>query len=184
MSSKITSIAAALVFLVFGSILTSAPASAQDLNEYLGRYGYVRVPMTKLSTGHETVLVTINGVQGQFVVDSGAGGTVVHSGSLAKFSLTTPQGEGVASSGAGGPITVFRQPIKSFEINGLVLDIDEVNTLDLSAVAGRLKVAAGVDIDGVLGQDVLTRFKGVLEVSTQSLFLHPAEPVTEQSPGL
>ncbi|WP_395943436.1 retropepsin-like aspartic protease [Brevundimonas sp.] len=159
--------------------MTLAPSSvrAQDLAGYLGRHGYIAIQMTKLSTGHETVKVTINGVEGQFVVDSGAGGTVVHSARLGKFSLQAPKGDGEVSSGAGGQTTMHRLPIRSFGIEGVTLDIEEIRTLDLTSVVDRLKSLAGADIDGVIGQDVLTRFNGVLDVGSQTLFLRATDEV-------
>lgn len=78
-------------------------------------------------------MVTLNGAHGQFVEDPGAGGTMVHSGWLEKFSLDRPQGEGEASSGAGGGFTAFRANLRSFAIEGVALDIDQVRTLDLGA---------------------------------------------------
>lgn len=179
---RYASLVAALAVLSAGVVFAPASASAQDLAGYLTQHGYVPIKMTKLSTGHETVMVTINGVQGQFVVDSGAGGTVVHSGRLKKFSLHAPQGEGEASSGAGGGFTAFRASVQSFDIEGVTLDIDQVRTLDLGAVIDQLKLAAGADIDGVVGQDVLTRFAGVLDVGAQTLFLRPTEQAAGRDP--
>ncbi|MFT4955405.1 MAG: putative aspartyl protease [Brevundimonas sp.] len=174
MNLRSVSIAAAVVTLIAGAAGSPPSATAQDLPTYLGQYGYVGVPLTKLPTGHETVSVTINGVEGRFVLDSGAGGTVVHSASLDKFSLEVPEGEGVRSSGAGGEITLHRVPVASFQIDDLILDIDEIHALDLSAVVALLSVAAESDIDGVIGQDVLTRFEGVLDARSQTLFLRPS----------
>ena len=182
MFSKSASLVAALAVLSASAALAPGTASAQDLAGYLTQHGYVPIKMTKLSTGHETVMVTINGVQGQFVVDSGAGGTVVHNGRLEKFSLQAPQGEGEASSGAGGGFTAFRADVQSFVIEGVPLDIDQVRTLDLGAVVDQLKLATGADIDGVVGQDVLTRFAGVLDVGAQTLFLRPTEQAAERDP--
>jgi len=172
MSFKPVTAFAAAVLLSAG--FASAPASAQDLSAYLSERGYFPIPLQKLSTGHETVQLVINGVEGRFILDSGAGGTVVHTGNLSKFSLEMPGDGGEVSSGAGGQFTWYRLPIESLEIGGRSLEVDEIRTLDLTPVVSRLQEAAGVDVDGVVGQDILTRFKGVLDVGTQTLFLQPA----------
>jgi len=99
--------------------------------------------------------------------------TVVHTGNLSKFSLEMPGDGGEVSSGAGGQFTWYRLPIESLEIGGRSLEVDEIRTLDLTPVVSRLQEAAGVEVDGVVGQDILTRFKGVLDVGTQTLFLQP-----------
>lgn len=161
-----------------GASFTAAPASAQELSQFLTERGYYAIPLNKLSTGHETVQLVINGVEGLFVLDSGAGGTVLHTGSLAKFSLAMPENGGEVSSGAGGQVTWFPLPIDSLALGGRSLDVDQIRTLDLTPVVSRLEEAAGVEVDGVVGQDILTRFKGVLDVGAQTLFLQ-AEPWTQ-----
>lgn len=184
MFPKPASLAAALAILGPGLTLAPTTVFAQDLAGYLAQHGYVPIRLTKLSTGHEAVMVTINGVQGQFIVDSGAGGTVIHSARLPKYSLSVPDGDGEVSSGAGGQVRVHRLPIRSFEIEGVTLGMEEVRTLDLTSVVDRLKSIAGADIDGVVGQDVLTRFRGVLDVGTQTLFLRPTEEAARPDPIL
>lgn len=166
----VTAFAAAFLSM---AAFAAGPASAQELSAYLSERGYFEIPLQKLSTGHETVQLVINGVEGRFILDSGAGGTVIHTGSLSKFSLAMPGDGGEVSSGAGGQFTWYPLPIASLEIGGRSLEVNEIRTLDLTSVVSRLQEAAGVDVDGVVGQDILTRFKGVLDVGTQTLFLQP-----------
>lgn len=149
-------------------------AKAQDLADYLSQHGYSAIAMNKLATGHETVTVEINGVSGWFVLDSGAGATVIHSARLAKYELAST--EAVNSSigiGAGGQSSIMSHDIQSLRIDGAALNLPQVRSMDLSGVVEALTAATGTEIDGVIGQDVLTRYQGVIDVKAQQLFLRP-----------
>lgn len=156
----------------------AAPATGatQDLEAYLGQHGYSRVALSKLTSGHETLRVTINGVEGVFVLDSGAGASVVDNASLVKFALAPSTDQAEMATGAGGEIAVVRYPVQSLSVGDVALDLAEVRGMDLSGVVNALKSATGAEIDGVIGQDVLTRFSGVIDVRAQALFLRKPTP--------
>lgn len=147
-----------------------APAP-QPLSGFMAHQGFVAVPLTKLRTGHETLRLRLNGVDGLFVLDSGAGGTVVHSASAAKFGLTSKVESGKAFGAGSAAIETSAYKVESFEIGNTALAVDRVVVLDLGSVVTQLKAVNGVDVDGVVGQDVLTRFKGVIDVGNQTLYL-------------
>jgi len=43
----------------------------------INKNGYMKIPIRKLLTGHLVFNVVLNGVDGRFILDTGAGGTVV-----------------------------------------------------------------------------------------------------------
>jgi hypothetical protein len=47
----------------------------------------------------------------------------------------------------------------------------EISVTDLGYVVTAIQQAAGVTIDGVIGQDILTRDGGIIDVRSQRLFL-------------
>lgn len=173
-----------VALLTFGALLAPTTAAAQDLGAYLGAHGYHQVPLVKLPTGHETVRVVLNGVEGVFILDSGAGATVIHTASLSKYALVPlAEGNGDLAIGAGGATAIARYPIQSLTLGGMALNMTEVRGMDLSGVVQTLKSATGADIDGVIGQDVLTRFGGVIDVGAQRLFLRDSTQTNIASPA-
>lgn len=169
--SKITLVVSSLAL---GLLITSSPPESQDLAGYLSQHGYNSIAMSKLSTGHETVEVEINGVSGRFVLDLGAGATVVHSARLSKYGLVPTQDlPEFVGIGAGGQSLITSYPLQSLTIDGVALDLDQVRGMNLSGVVEALSGATGAEIDGVVGQDVLTRYQGVIDVNAQQLFLRP-----------
>src|SRR4026207_836034 len=55
-----------------------APAIAQSAPALPCRLGFTSIKMTALASGHHVVAVTLNGKPGIFMVDTGAGATVIH----------------------------------------------------------------------------------------------------------
>ena len=160
------------VALLATATATAPAARRQSLARFMSISGYAAIPLTKLPTGHETVVVALNGVASTFVLDSGAGATVLHRTSLAKFGLA--DGDRMRSStgvGAGGAIGIDTYAVTSLSISGRQVPLAAIRVADLTAVVGALKAAAGVEVDGVIGQDVLTRWDGVIDVAHSTLYL-------------
>lgn len=83
----------------------AAPPEPDEVGRFLASQGFTVLKLTKLSTGHEIIDVKINGQAGTFVLDSGAGATVVRHDRLAKFGLAAATGE-QQGAGAGGAIAI------------------------------------------------------------------------------
>ncbi|MBX9796256.1 MAG: aspartyl protease family protein [Sphingomonas sp.] len=170
-----------MLMLVPASTVAAAAPAPTSVRAFLEGQGYHTFKLTKLPTGHETIEVTINGVSGIFVVDSGAGGTVVHRARLAKFGIEQASGEG-QGAGAGGNIAITSHPVKSLLLNGQPVPLDTVRATDLDSVANRLQAATGVVIDGVVGQDVLSAYAGIINIGASELYLKLPAPGTKK-PG-
>ena len=160
---------------VIFAILLAAPAVAATpvadaVPAFLGEQGFTAFKLTKLPTGHETITVTINGQSGTFVVDSGAGRTVVRHDRLAKFGLA-PATDAQQGAGAGGSIAITSHPITSFALDNRAVPLPVVYGTNLDSVAARLKAATGVEIDGVVGQDVLSGYAAIINIGTSELYL-------------
>lgn len=154
--------------------LVAACGSAQqsDLSAFLDEKGFERVQLTKLASGHEAIEATINGVPGLFILDSGAGATVLHSDNTEKFGIEAAGKESTAT-GAGGQKAMRDANINSFAFEGLTLDLETISVMDLGGVVSALETANGVTVDGVVGQGILTDFSGIIDVKGQSLYLLP-----------
>ena len=123
---------------------------------FLEQQGFVTFKLTKLQTGHEIIEGVLNGVSGTFVLDSGAGATVLHKDRLAKFEIAsaTAQEEG---AGAGGAVTITAHDVTSLTLGGKSVPLLTIYSTDLASVVSRLQTVTGIEIDGVIGQDVPQR---------------------------
>lgn len=161
----------AMGFLMsISSVQASAAEDAASIRTYVEKIGYHSFALKKLPTGHETIEVTINGQSGVFVLDSGAGRTVVHKERLAKFGLNTSNG-GQQGTGAGGDIPITSHPVGSFLLDNEAIPLNVVFATNLDSVVNRLQAATGVIVDGVVGQDVLGGYSGIINIGSSELYL-------------
>ena len=144
---------------------------SQGLGNYLGPRGYAIVPLQRTSGPHLEVSARINGVQGNFLVDTGAQITVVHTASLAKFKLSSVK-TGVRVYGAvGGPgeqiqaALANRLQIGPCEASPFLLGVSDLSALN----AGRPGHNSG-QFDGIIGADVLQTFSFVIDCAGLRLF--------------
>jgi hypothetical protein len=162
--------------LVLALSVAASPAAAADATEpapvrtFLEQRGYSTFKLTKLPTGHETIEGTINGVAGTFVLDSGAGGTVLHKDRLEKFGIAGSSGA-QEGAGAGGAVAIGSHAVTGFTLGGRPVPLTTIYSTDLDSVVGRLKAATGVEVDGVVGQDVLSGYSAVINIGTSELYL-------------
>lgn len=147
-----------------------AAAEPAPLQQFLARQGFAVFQLTKLPTGHEIISVTINGRPGIFVLDSGAGRTVVNKDQLAKFGLASAASSD-KGAGAGGSIAITSHAIESFMLDKRAIPLSLVYGTDLASVVSRLKAATGVEIDGVVGQDILSGYGAIINIGASELYL-------------
>ncbi len=152
-----------------------APASAaapgpSEISRFLASQGFAALKLTKLPTGHEVIDAVINGQAGSFVLDSGAGATVVRHDRLAKFGITAAAGA-QQGAGAGGNIAITSHPIGSLVLAGRAVPLKQVYSTNLDSVVARLKAATGTEIDGVIGQDILSGFAAIINIGSSELYL-------------
>lgn len=164
----------ALVF-VSGSAAIASPPKPVSVREFLADQGYSGFTLRKLPTGHETIEVSINGHTGIFVLDSGAGRTVLHKERLAKFGIEAATSE-AQGAGAGGAVAITSHPVSSFMLNGTSVPLGIVYATSLDSVVARLQAATGTVIDGVVGQDVLSGFSAIINIGASELYLKLPQP--------
>lgn len=159
------------------AVLTLAPTSPgaartapPTLAQWAKSQGYVAVPLRRIASNHQVVEVTINGKPALFLLDSGAAGTVIDRGQLGAFEIgpALRSGDGV---GAGGSIRVSLHPLRSFRIGGHSAPLTKIVSTDLSGVIAGLRAVGEARVTGVVGQDVLTRFFGLIDVGGGKLYL-------------
>ncbi len=153
----------------------AAEPEPEPVRAFVEGQGFVTFKLTKLRTGHEVIEGTINGIAGTFVLDSGANRTVLHKDRLAKFGLDATSGQG-AGAGAGGAVAIGTHAVSGFTLGGKPVPLGTIYSTDLASVVGSLKAVAGVEIDGVVGQDVLSGYSGIINIGTSELYLKLPRP--------
>ncbi len=158
-------------------LLASAPASARaegsgpQVTRVLCRLGFTPVKMTPLRSGHHVVDVSVNGRPATFVVDTGAGASILHAPLAAEFGLTPAGGPAVAAAGAGGALSAAALTPAPLGIAGNDLGQVRLFASDLTGVVAALKQVSGRDVQGIIGQDQLRARHGIVDVRQSMLYL-------------
>lgn len=122
----------------------------------------------ELYNNHIYMRVQVNGTARQFLLDTGAGITVVDKG-LAEAEQLTLHGP-FPITGAGGSTDVAWTRVKSFNAPGVSLTNQVVGVIALDG----LRPLTGRRIDGILGYDFLSRFVVEIDYVHRNINLHEA----------
>lgn len=141
----------------------------------LCRLGFRAVPLRTLPTGHHLVEVRLNGRPANFVLDTGAGATVLHAPEARNFGVggtATAQGGAI---GLGGSQAAAQYAIEGFSLGPIATRQRRIATLNLGQITDVLSPIAGRPIHGIVGQDLLAEHRAVIDVSAPAVYLIEAE---------
>ena len=132
---------------------------------------FVAIPFMRERSHHITVVARLAGRPARFVVDTGAGGTVLDSDAVSKYKLKLSSASR-KGGGVGSVAMRVRHVAKhDLALHGLDLSGTTLLTLDLSHVNAGLKQAKVKPVIGVLGADVLWGRHAVIDYERKLLLL-------------
>jgi hypothetical protein len=150
------------------------PGEAGTVDHALCLLGFTAIPLSTVRTGHHLVTARINKVTGQFVLDTGANVTVVERAQADRLGIDPDDdgrfGLGASVRGPAGTQAGLAR-IDSFEIGGIAIRQKRVVTADIPQLLGPLGTAAGTTVAGIIGQDVLTEHRAIIDVERPMLYL-------------
>ncbi len=140
------------------------------------RPGFTTIRMTPLASGHHSVSVVLNGKPGIFLVDTGAGATIVNARYLAKFALESSSvAAGIAASG-GGKASYEPVSIAALTVGGARTRLHRIYAMDISYLVDAVSASSAAPIEGLIGQDVLRDQKAMIDFDQSVLYLANADP--------
>lgn len=142
-----------------------------QLRKFIEDHGFYRVPLKKLITGHYLFTAHINGVQGKFILDTGASTSCIGFGESAHFSLISEESQiKAAGAGAVNMNTMFSRnntfAIKDWKIS----DMDFV-LFDLSHVNEALSQADEKGVHGIIGADFLKHHRAIIDYGRNCFYV-------------
>ncbi len=155
-------------------------AATPTAAEALCALGHSSIPLRTLGSGHHLVGVAVNGKPAQFIVDTGAGRSVVHRPHADAFGLQSHGGQQGTAIGAGGATAVHQVSVNDFAIAGTRTSLDHLFAIDLTHVVRVLDPIVGSPVHGIIGQDILQAQHAIIDIRQERLYLKPlaGEPQT------
>ena len=134
-----------------------------SLKKVLRKKKYVRVKLKKIKTNHLQLQAKINGVKGNFILDTGASNSCVGLDLADHFKLITEESE-IKAAGAGATDMETKKSVnnvlqigkwKSHKSNLVLFDMSHVNTA--------LTLHNAEKVQGIIGADILELGKAFID---------------------
>ena len=142
----------------------------ETLNNFLKNKGYCSVNLIFLKTKHYLIKAKINGINGEFILDSGASNSCVCITKEYKFKLETKISK-ISASSATSEISETSISKKNLVFISKWENTIDLVTFEMSHINHTFSEKEIEFIDGIIGADVLKKSKGVLDYKSNKLYL-------------
>lgn len=143
----------------------------KNLHEILKKHHYKKVKFKITKTQHLLIKAKINGVRGNFILDTGASNSCVSFEHIALFNLNAEDSKTMASgAGATGMLTQTARANKLQLGSWKNSDFDLI-IFDMSHVNEALQAYKSKAVDGIIGADVLLKGKAIIDYANFYLYL-------------
>jgi len=141
------------------------------LKKYLNKKKYITIPLTLTATHHLEVNASINGVNGRFILDTGASNSCVGIDKIGDFHLVSKESE-VKAAGAGATNMETQLSTKNaLKIGDWKQKKLKIILFDLQHINEALTAHEALPVDGIIGADVLQKGKAIIDYNTTTLYL-------------
>ncbi|WP_161888029.1 retropepsin-like aspartic protease [Pontibacter russatus] len=143
-----------------------------SLDELLTRHQeYERIQLKRMPSGHLQMQVSLNGVPGNFILDTGAGATILEEKRKSAFRLESRLSD-KKFTGTGGSATGMQLSTGNrMKIGPLEIDDSSIYLVSLSHVNEAFQSMKLEEVDGIIGADILSAHRGVIDYSNLVLYL-------------
>ncbi len=141
------------------------------LRQFLKQKEYHRIKMTTTKTMHFEVTAILNGIEGTFIVDTGASNSCVGFEAVHKFNLFAEDSD-VKAAGAGATdMTTQLSKKNSIQLGSWHKKRISLVLFDLTHVNSALVAHDAAPVDGIIGADILKRGKAIIDYERKCLYL-------------
>ncbi|MEN2414311.1 retropepsin-like aspartic protease [Flavobacterium mesophilum] len=143
----------------------------ENLHEYLKKEKYKKIKFKLTRTQHLAIKAKINGISGDFILDTGASNSCVGFESIERFELTAKKSK-TKASGAGG--TGMKTQISSenkLQLGSWKNTDFSIVIFDLSHVNEALESHKAKPVHGIIGADVLLEGKAIIDYYNHYVYL-------------
>tara|TARA_R110002050_G_scaffold35908_4_gene89908 strand:+ start:56 stop:490 length:435 start_codon:yes stop_codon:yes gene_type:complete len=142
-----------------------------QLRDFLENQGFYRIPLKKLATGHYLFSAKVNGVLGDFILDTGASTSCIGFKNSSHFSLVS-EASIIKAAGAGA---INMETMLSRK-NTLSIDQWKITNMDfvlfdLSHVNEALIQSKEEAIHGIIGADFLKKHRAVIDYGRNCFYV-------------
>ena len=139
-------------------------------NSFLKSIGYISVRLKLLKTNHYLLKACINGVEGKFILDSGASSSCICLSLENKFKISSKKNKIKASSATSNMEDTRLSKNNTIKIGKWRSTINLVS-IDMTHINRVLSEKETESVDGIIGADILKKSKAVIDYESNKLYL-------------
>jgi predicted aspartyl protease len=143
----------------------------KNLHEILKKEDYKKVTFKITKTQHLLIKAKINGVKGNFILDTGASNSCVGFESVEHFSLEAKKSKTKASGAGGSGMLTQTSSSNKLQLGNWKNSNFDLVIFDLSHVNEALNHYKVKPVHGIIGADVLMKGKGIIDYYNHCLYL-------------
>lgn len=133
--------------------------------------GYQKIKITQTVTRHLEVKAKINGIEGNFIIDTGASSTCVGFDAVTYFQLLAEDSEvRAAGAGANNLLTRISQQ-NTIQLEDWVVEGASLVLFDLKHVNEALVMYNAEPVHGIIGADILKEGDAIIDYKNSRLYL-------------
>ncbi len=145
-----------------------------DINSFLTRKGYAAIPIVQNVTGLLLITAVVNDVPGLFILDTGAGISVIEANYAERFKLNLKEDDtSFTGAGAGGlGLKVVPSMGNKLEIGNYTVADCSFGTMSLEHMSQALaELGATEEVLGIIGVNILKPARAIIDYSSMTLYL-------------
>jgi predicted aspartyl protease len=139
-------------------------------NSFLKSVGYISVKLKLLKTNHYLLKACINGVEGKFILDSGASSSCICLSLESKFKIDSKENKIKASSATSNMEDTRLSKDNAIKIGKWISKISLVS-IYMTHINSVLNEKVTESVDGIIGADVFKKTKAVIDYESNKLYL-------------
>ncbi|WP_299098554.1 retropepsin-like aspartic protease [uncultured Winogradskyella sp.] len=142
-----------------------------SLKDFLKLKGYSKIKLKFTKTNHFEIKATINGVKGQFILDTGASNSCVGFEAIERFNLKVKDSE-IKAVGAGASDMLTQiSTSNSIKVGKWKKNRVALILFNLSHVNNGLINHNAEPVDGIIGADILKKGNAIIDYEKKYLYL-------------
>jgi hypothetical protein len=140
------------------------------LNKFLKESGYISIKLNFLKTKHYSLEANINGINGKFILDTGASNSCICTTLESNFNIISKETKEKASSATSEIGNTKISKNNTIQIGKWENKINLI-TFDMSHINQALNEKKINSVSGIIGADVLKKSKAILNYKSNKLYL-------------
>ena len=143
---------------------------SKTLNKFLKESGYISVKLNFLKTKHYSLNATINGINGKFILDTGASNSCVCTSLENNFNIISKETIEKATSATSEISNTKISKNNTIQIGKWKNKINLI-TFDMCYINQALNEKKIDSVSGIIGADILKKSKAILNYKSNKLYL-------------